>query len=121
MTVCQTAMRTRRLGLEGCLAQEDAPVELARYEPDCQLSPLDSSSCPVLCQVCAITTFSNTSSCKARLVKDCQELIKMKASMGMMLDKTMDTQTARETRAKQITLCELRESFVLDIYLFICI
>ena len=63
----------------------------------------------MLCQVRVINTFSNTSSCKTRLAKDCQELIKMKASMGM-LDKTKDTQTARETRAKQITLCELRES-----------
>ena len=38
---------TRRLGVEGCLAPDDAPVEMARYEPVCKLTPLDPSSCPV--------------------------------------------------------------------------
>ena len=62
MTVCQTAMRTKRLGVEGCLSQEDTPVEMA-----------------------------NTSSCNNRLAKDCHEFIKVKAFMGMMLDKTKDS------------------------------
>ena len=38
---------TRWHGVEGCLAQEDAPVEMASYEPVCQLSSLDPSACPV--------------------------------------------------------------------------
>jgi hypothetical protein len=63
-------MRTRRHGVEGCLAQEDAPVETW---PDMsqELPAVTPGHQLLSCDV--ITTFSNTSSCKTRLAMDCPE------------------------------------------------
>ena len=84
-------------------------MEKARSEPCYQLIALDLSSLPVATRVKPTNIFSNTSSSKTRLAKDCPELIKKEAFMEIMLvmNKTLETVEVRQ-------LCTFR--FISDLF-----